>query len=141
MKCLIADGNNIARFGRFPKKSKAKGRFKNLSMLISYCKNRGFKLITLVSPCLKYQIDDQSSYNHFLNQNFLIETPAGHDCDHFILELAKQSDATIISNDLFRDYKVQYPIIRKRRFSFIIVDDKIIIPQLTVKGGELCVQG
>ena len=46
MTLLIADGNNIARFGRFPKKSKFKGRVKNLGMLINYCKNRGIKLIT-----------------------------------------------------------------------------------------------
>ena len=110
-------------------------------MVIDYCKERGIDLKIFVSSCLKKQIDDKPSFHHYLNKKIFVETPAGDDCDLFILETAKQFNALVLSNDLFKNYASQYPIVRKRRVSFIIFDDTIIIPQLAVKGGEIFVQG
>jgi len=131
MRKIIADGNNVARYGIRSTCSKRKGRFKNIALLMKYCKCRQMELITLVSPYLKKHIDDKQAYEHCLRKGAIIETPVGMDCDLFILETAKHYNTDIISNDSFKDYKKDYPDVTDRRKSFVILEDAIIIPGFT----------
>ena len=48
------------------------------------------------------------------------EVPAGNDADHFILNIAHNEKAKILSNDKFRDYAAEFKNINSMRIPFVI---------------------
>jgi len=58
----------------------------------------------------------------------IIQAPAGKPADIFILKYAKLRDCYILSNDLFRDYKLDFgeEWIREKRVTFVFIDDTFI---------------
>ena len=55
------------------------------------------------------------------------EAPAGMDADHFILELASNENARILSNDKFRDYADEFININSIRLPFVIENGRLSI--------------
>jgi hypothetical protein len=57
--------------------------------------------------------------------------PAGTDADYFILSFAEELDASIVSNDRFRDRIKQYPNLRKRVIKYMIVQGEVVFEKRT----------
>ena len=55
------------------------------------------------------------------------QAPAGTDADYFLLEFAAEFDASIVSNDRFRDRIDKYPALRDRLVKFMIVGDEVVL--------------
>lgn len=81
---------------------------------------------------LYYTIDNQKMYSELIHDNIIIETPKGTKADIFILQLAQEKAAYIISNDWFKDYYGFYDkyLIKSKRISFKIIDRDIFFDKL-----------
>lgn len=49
------------------------------------------------------------------------QAPAETDGDAFVLAIAEEHDAVVVSNDRFEPYRDRYPWIEERRLPFMIV--------------------
>jgi len=92
----------------------------------------------VVSSALKHKIDDKEGLLNYLKNDDFIEGPAGRSDDYFIIQLALEKDAFIISNDQFKDWREVNPDlaeqIEERRVAFTFVDGK---PSFDHKLGKL----
>lgn len=61
----------------------------------------------------------------------LFISPAGVDCDDFILRVAFEQDALVLSNDLYRDHIARGAVtrewVRERRVSFMFVNGQLLV--------------
>ncbi len=112
---FVIDGNNVAFYLR-PKKAE----LGSLLVLIQRLQQVG-TVFTVVSSELKYRVDDPQTLQSHVSQQKILETPPHTDCDRFILELATQLDAYLVSNDQYKEYKSLYPTIIARRLPFMLV--------------------
>ena len=123
---VVIDGDNVA----YHKSSKAS--LQNLQQMMNFVEKSKKTPYMFVSARLRHVIDQPRKYEDFITQSCVREIPANTDGDSFILESAKQLNAPIVSNDLFRQYKKKYPKAFRSRIPFMIVSGKVIIPQFTI---------
>jgi len=127
---FVIDGANVAREGT---KGKNGGIISNFHMLFD--KLRSFQIENYLIICdrsLNYTIDDPKEYSELIKTGKIIETPGGTEADHFILKYAKNNDAFIISNDLFKEFEFIFgkEWIRSKRISFKIINDKLYFDKI-----------
>lgn len=60
----------------------------------------------------------------------IIESPAERPDDLYILEIAKRLNGYVLSNDCFHQYKELYSEVLKRRITYMIIREEVIIPAL-----------
>ena len=130
---FVIDGANIA----YEEKTiKNKPKFSNILMAIRKMEILGINQYTIICDrSLYYRIDDKKKYKQDVKEKKIIETPEGTPADIFVLQLAHEKNAYIISNDKFKDF---YPIFEKKwindkRISFRIIDDNIFFDKLITK--------
>jgi predicted nucleic acid-binding protein len=123
-EAIIIDGANVA----YEEKS-AGGRPKlsNLLKVRRELEERGFEVIILVDASLKYDIDDQTQLESLIASQQVRQVPAGTDADFFIIQLAEQLDARIVTNDRYKDYAERYPWIPERRLPYMIVKGEVVL--------------
>lgn len=112
---FVIDGNNVA----FHKRTK-KPELNSLLVLIQRLQQIG-SVFPVISSELKYRIDDPQTLRTYISQQKILESPPHTDSDRFILELTKQLDAFLVSNDLYKQYKSLYPTVISRRLPFMLV--------------------
>lgn len=112
---FVIDGNNVAFHLRT-----TKAELNSLLILIQRLQDVG-SVFTVVSSELKYRVDDPPTLQSYISQQKILETPPHTDCDRFILELATQLDAFLVSNDQFKEFKSLYPTAIARRLPFMLV--------------------
>ena len=123
-EAVIIDGANVA----YEEKS-AGGRPKlsNLLKVRRELEERGFEAIILVDASLKYDIDDQTQLESLIASQQVRQVPAGTDADFFIIQLAEQLDARIVTNDRYKDYAERFPWIPERRLPYMIVKGEVVL--------------
>jgi hypothetical protein len=124
---IVIDGANVARDTNY------KGSVHNLEILLEKLKEYGIiDYKVLCDSNLVYSIDNQELYSSLLKDKHFVETPGRAEADPFILQFAKEKDAYIISNDLFRDYYDRFSKewILDKRISFKIIDNNIYFDNL-----------
>ncbi len=127
---IIIDGNNVLNHGLYNVRlTQQKAILTNLIIIIDYWKKRGYEVISLVSAKMKYHIDNSLKFGKLVQQGVIIEVPAGTNDDLFILETAHILQALILSNDLFRQYSETYPEVCDKRVPFLIIKNRVIIPE------------
>ena len=62
-----------------------------------------------------------------VNDDIIDEVPVGTIADHYILTLAEEENAKILSNDKFRDFSSEFPDIQSMRISFSIENNNFIL--------------
>lgn len=127
---LVIDGDNVLRYGSNNYHNQKKVELARLLKIIKDLEQKGLDLILLVSAKTRYYIDDPKQYEELLSRGVIIEIPARTQNDLYILEIAKKFKAQILSNDLFREYSNKYPKAIKQRLPFMILRDRLIIPEL-----------
>jgi hypothetical protein len=121
---IVIDGANVA----YEEKSAGgKPKLSNLLKVRRELEERGFEAVILVDASLKYDIDDQSQLETLIRSQQVRQVPAGTDADFFIIQLAGQLDARVVTNDRYKDYVEQYPWISERRLPYMIVKGEVVL--------------
>ena len=119
---VVIDGANVA----YEEKSGGgKPKLSNLLKVRRELEERGFSPIIIVDASLKYDIDDQQHLEKLIQSQQVRQVPAGTDADFFILEIADNCGARIVTNDQYKDYKDRYPWIPERRLPYMIVNGEV----------------
>lgn len=125
LKKVFIDGPNVARsHGK-----DAAFSWPGIKICVDWFLARGHRVKVFV-PSYRCQLAEPSIVDHLTEHDALIKTPDGCNDDLFVIEAAVQSDAIIVSNDLFRDesrfnaYAKNF--IRSHRLPYIFVDDLFI---------------
>ncbi|MHA1984916.1 MAG: NYN domain-containing protein [Candidatus Hodarchaeales archaeon] len=121
---IVLDGNNIAYSSLDKGKPKISNLVETLNKLAS---NSNVDLVAaFISAKLRHTIDRPKILEEMLKEGILTQTPAEVDDDFFVLECAEEFDAFVVSNDLYRPQRKQYPWINEKRVPFVVVRGKII---------------
>ena len=123
---VIVDGSNVAHSteGERP-------RIANLIAVRDKLNEEGLEPIIMADAALRHQIDDALQYEQMIDAGAIRQVPAGTDADYFILSFARELNATIVSNDRFRDRLAQFPEARDRVIRFMIVNDEVVLERRT----------
>lgn len=112
---VIIDASNVAHYG---KRADDKPRLKNISSSIEALKELGYEVIIIADASLRHEIDEKESFNQLLDDGKVQQVPSGTTADHYILKLAEEEDAKILSNDVFREYFDEFQDINSRRIPY-----------------------
>lgn len=119
---VVIDGANVAYEER---SGGGKPKLSNLLKVRRELEERGLDPVIIIDASLKYDIDDQEQIEVLIRSQQIRQVPAGTDADFFILEVAHQHDARIVTNDQYKDYLAQYPWIPDRRLPYMIIKGEV----------------
>jgi hypothetical protein len=119
---VLVDGSNVAHSseGGAP-------RLANILAVRDKLIEEGLDPIIVVDAALRHQIDDDRRFEALVEGGTIRQAPAGTDADYFLLEFAEEFDASIVSNDRFRDRIEKYPELRSRLVKYMIVGDEVVL--------------
>lgn len=109
-RALVVDGNNVA----YSLAPQGKPKAQNLNLAYHSLTSAGFDPVFVVSSALVHKIDNLGTLNAFMLSAKVEEAPRGTNDDGRIIQLAKNLDADIVSNDRFLDWIDRYPWIASR---------------------------
>jgi len=121
---VIIDASNVAHYG---KGKDEKPLLKNILSSIESLKKLGYEPVIIADASLRHEIDNKESFNNYLQDGEFHQVPSGTTADHYILKLAEEDDAKILSNDNFREYFDEFQDINSRRIPFTLKDGEIDI--------------
>jgi hypothetical protein len=98
-------------------------------------REEGLEPIVVADAALRHRIDDRAGYERLVEGGTVKQAPAGTDADYFILSFARELEASIVSNDRFRDRIDRYPEVRERIIRYMIVAGEVVLERRT-KGRE-----
>lgn len=122
----IVDGSNVAH--------STEGDQAHLGNILLVCdrlEEEGYEPIVVVDAALRHQIDDRREYEELVEAGKLRQAPAGTDADYFILSFARELDASVVSNDRFRDREKAFPEARDRMIRYMIVAGEVVFERRT----------
>jgi hypothetical protein len=121
---VIIDASNLAHYG---KEKDSKPKLKNILHAVNALEKDGHDFVIIADASLKHEIDNKKNFKILLDEKAIEEAPSGTDADHFILNLAEEENAKILSNDLFREFFDEFKDINSRRLPYSFKNDKIIM--------------
>lgn len=121
---VIIDASNLAHYGR---EKNSKPKLKNILSAVNALERNGHDFVIIADAPLRHEIDDKKNFNTLLDEEAIEEVPSGTDADHFILNLAEEENAKILSNDLFREFFDEFKDINSKRLPYSFKNDEIII--------------
>ena len=123
---VLVDGSNVAYSteGKPPSVS-------NILAIRDKLREEGLEPIIVADAALRHQIDDPKRYEALIDEGHVRQAPAGTDADYFILAFARELNASIVSNDRFRDRLKQFPEARERVIRYMIVQDEVVLERRT----------
>jgi hypothetical protein len=102
-----------------------KPKASNITAMRVACERQGLKPIILVDAALRHDVDDMQQLDALIDKLIVRQTPAGVPGDYFVLRMAEEEGALVVSNDLYRQYREQFPWIDERRVPFMIVNGRV----------------
>jgi len=121
---VIVDASNVAHFGKV---KDIKPSLDNILKAINALKELGYDTVVVADASLRHEIDEKEDFNQFLEDDEIQQVPPGTTADHFILKMAEEEDAKILSNDVFREYYDEFQDINSRRIPYSIKNGEISI--------------
>jgi len=121
---VIIDASNVAHYG------KGKGdnpRLETILKAINALKGLGYEPYAIADASLRHEIDNKEEFNNLLEKEEIVQVPSGTTADHFILKMAEDEDAKILSNDIFREYNDEFKDIASRRIPYSVKGGEVII--------------
>ena len=125
---VLVDGSNVAH--------SSEGDRVRLANIIAVCdklKEEGYEPLVLVDAALRHQIDDRATYERMVDAGEIRQAPAGTDADYFILAFARELDASIVSNDRFRDRQKAFPDAASRLIKYMVMKGEVVLERRTGK--------
>jgi hypothetical protein len=123
---VLIDGSNVAH--------SSEGERAQLANIVAVCgrlREEGYEPLILVDAALRHQIDDRSAYERMVDAGEIRQAPAGTDADYFILAFARELDASIVSNDRFRDRQKAFPDAAKRLIKYMVMKGEVVLERRT----------
>jgi hypothetical protein len=123
---VLVDGSNVAH--------SSEGEQALLSNITAVCdklREEGYEPLVLVDAALRHQIDERAEYERLVDSGDIRQAPAGTDADYFILSFARELDASIVSNDRFRDRRKAFPDAAKRLIRYMVVKGEVVLERRT----------
>jgi len=122
---VIIDGSNVAWE---EKDQNGHPKLENIEAMINKLSRANFKkIVTVADAALRYQIDNQRRLDRLVKEGAIKMLPARVDGDKFILRIAEEETAMIVSNDLFKEFRDIAPWIDERRIPFTILDGEVFL--------------
>lgn len=112
---VVVDASNVAHFGR---KRDAKPSLEYIVKAAEALEKLGYEPILIADASLRHEIDQKDEFNQLLNEDKVQQVPSGTTADHYILKMAEEEDAKILSNDVFREYNDEFQDINSRRIPY-----------------------
>ena len=112
------------------KNSKGKCKIENIKLLEIALRELGYnKIILIVSSYFFKRVDNKRTYEEMVREKRIIKAPALVDTDWYVLQLARELDYDILSNDKFKDYWDEFgeEWVKEKRKTFMIFEGKLII--------------
>ena len=119
---VLVDGSNVAH--------SSEGDQPELSNIVAVCdklREEGYEPVVVVDAALRHQIDDRGGYERLVDAGAIKQAPAGTDADYFIQSFARELDASIVSNDRFRDRQKVFPEAAKRLIRYMVVKGEVVL--------------
>lgn len=123
---VLVDGSNVAH------SSEGDGALlSNITAVCDKLREEGYEPLVLVDAALRHQIDERAEYERLVDQGAIRQAPAGTDADYFILSFARELDASIVSNDRFRDRQKAFPDAARRLIKYMVVKGEVVLERRT----------
>ncbi|MDF1502862.1 hypothetical protein [Roseisolibacter sp. H3M3-2] len=123
----LVDGSNVAHA------SEGGARLANLLLVRDKLREQGFDPILVADAALRHQIDDGAAYEALVASGEIHQAPAGTDADYFLLSFAKELDASLVSNDRFRDRSRQFAEVRRQIIRYMILAEEVVFERRTAR--------
>jgi len=123
---VLVDGSNVAHSSEG-----GRARLANLLAVREKLREEGLESVIVADAALRHQIDDADGYERLVEGGVVRQAPAGTDADYFILSFADELDASVVSNDRFRDRIGSFPDVRKRIIKYMIVEGEVVFERRT----------
>jgi hypothetical protein len=123
---VLVDGSNVAH--------STEGERVWLSNIVAVCdklREEGYEPLVLADAALRHQIDDKAEYERMIDGGLIRQAPAGTDADYFILSFARELDASIVSNDRFRDRQRAFPDAARRLIKYMVLQGEVVLERRT----------
>lgn len=124
----LVDGSNVAHSSEGDE-----ARLHNIKLVVRKLIAEGYEPVVVADAALRHQIDDKEGYERRVEEGKIKQAPAGTDADYFLLAFARELDAVIVSNDLFRDRAEAFPEARERMIRYMIVDEQVVFERRNKK--------
>ncbi len=122
MKAIV-DASNVAHYGR----KDGKPSLDNIMKALKALEGLGYDPILIADASLRHEIDLKEEFNKLLDQGKIQQVPSGTTADNYILKMAEEEDAKILSNDVFREYYDEFQDINSRRIPYTFKNGKISV--------------
>ncbi len=132
-RSVVIDASNVAHNSNGNNKTKAKAA--NINKLVTFLKEKGFTDIHVIADAsLKHRIVDNENMPAVKNATQYMEVPGETSADAFLIEFVKRNNCLLISNDIFRDWKLKDPWVAQNidfyRLPFMIKENDVLMPDL-----------
>lgn len=97
---------------------------------------KGYDPAIIIDASLRHEIDNPRQLEALIDDKTIRQAPAGTDADYFILEVAEDDDAIVVSNDDFGEYEHEYNWIEGRRVPLMIIENQAEICRPDSISGE-----
>jgi len=123
---VLVDGSNVAHSSEGDH-----GLLANITLVCDKLREEGYEPLVLVDAALRHQIDHRAEYERMVDAGTIRQAPAGTDADYFILSFARELDASIVSNDRFRDRQKAFPDAANRLIRYMVVKGEVVLERRT----------
>lgn len=127
----LIDGSNVAHATEGER-----ARLANILLVRDKLAQQGFVPIVVADAALRHQIDDLPAYERLVEDGEIHQAPAGTDADYFLLSFAKELDASLVSNDRFRDRSRQFADVRQQIIRYMILAHEVVFERRTARRDE-----
>ena len=128
---VIVDASNVAH-----STEKNSARLTNVRLVRDRLTEDGLTPILVADAALRHQIDDHDGYEALVTAGEIKQAPAGTDADYFILTFARELDASVLSNDRFKDRIAHFPEVKNRIIRYMIVAGEVVLERRTKRRGR-----
>ena len=125
-RTVIIDGSNVAHSSEG-----ARALLENILAVRDKLVEEGYEPVILADAALRHQIDEENAFEKMVDSGEIKQAPAGTDADYFILSFARELEATIVSNDRFKDRVEAFPEVRDRVIRYMIINGEVVFERRT----------
>jgi hypothetical protein len=125
-KTVIVDGSNVAHSSEGDR-----ALLENILAVRDKLVEEGYEPVILADAALRHQIDEENAFEKMVESGEIRQAPAGTDADYFILSFARELEATIVSNDRFKDRVEAFPEVRDRVIRYMIINGEVVFERRT----------
>ncbi|PWI47107.1 hypothetical protein CEE45_13295 [Candidatus Heimdallarchaeota archaeon B3_Heim] len=129
---FIVDGANILYNNK-----RIKFNFMRFSVLVKYLEKLTNKIFIILPEYFEIRFKDSRILQNLKNSGRIFYTPSNWNDDYFILDFAEKFEAFVISNDKYKEFYKDFPILTQKKilpFSIIEINEEIqiSIPSLSL---------